>query len=225
MTTRKLSIAPSILAADFSRLGEEVHAVEAGGADRIHTDIMDGHFVPNISFGPLAVKAIRPITALPFDVHLMISDPDRYLEAFAQAGADTLIPHIEVCPEPIQTIRAIHALDCQAGIAISPDTPIDMLQAVASHVDLILVMSVYPGFGGQDMLPGSFERVQAVRALLNASNAQASICIDGGIELSNIRQAVAAGADNLAVGSSVFRANVPPGEAVAQMRRAVGASG
>lgn len=224
MTTRKLAIAPSILAADFSRLGEEVRAVEAAGADRIHADIMDGHFVPNISFGPLVVKAIRPLTTLPFDVHLMISDPDRYLEAFAQAGADTLIPHVEICPEPVQTVRAIHALDCQAGMAISPDTPIDMLQAVASHVQLILVMSVYPGFGGQDMLPGSLERVRAVRALLNVANPQASVCIDGGVEVSNIRQAVAAGADNLVAGSSVFRADVPPGEVVTQLRRAVAAT-
>lgn len=224
MATHKLVIAPSILAADFARLGEEIQAVEASGADRIHVDVMDGHFVPNISMGPGVVKSIRPRTALPFDVHLMITDPDRYVEAFARAGANVLIPHIEVCPDALHTIEGIGALGCQAGMAISPDTPVDALRAVAPHVDMVIVMSVYPGFGGQEFIEGSLDRIRAIRSLLDSCNPEASIAVDGGIEISNVERAVAAGADNVVAGSSIFRTDIPPGEAVIQMRRAAEAA-
>ncbi len=217
---RKLAIAPSILAADFARLGEEIRAAEMGGANRIHIDVMDGHFVPNITMGPVVVRSLRPITALPFDVHLMISDPDRYLEAFAEAGSNLLIPHIEAARDIRKTVGAIHKLGLEAGVAISPDTPISALREVAADVELILVMSVYPGFAGQAFLEGSIARVREGRALLDEVNPQASVGIDGGIDSANVGAAVKAGADNLVAAKAIFQAGLPVNEAIAQLRAA-----
>lgn len=224
MTDRTLAIAPSILSADFTRLGEEIRIVEAGGADRIHFDVMDGHFVPNISMGPVVVKSARKITTLPFDVHLMISDPDRYLEPFAQAGSNVLIPHIEVCQNPHNTIKSIRDLGCDAGFAISPDTPVSALREVAPHISVVLVMSVYPGYSGQAFMEKSHQRVREVRALLDGCNPGASVSVDGGIDESTIGRVVAAGADNLVASSAIYSADVPPDQAVRKLRRAAQAA-
>ncbi len=216
---KTLAIAPSILAADFVCLGDEIRAAEQAGADRIHIDVMDGHFVPNITMGPVIVQSIRRVTDLPFDVHLMISEPDRYLESFAAAGSDVLIPHLEACADPQRTVQLIRALGCQAGIAISPDTPVSALTVIASAVDLVLVMSVHPGFSGQPFMSSSLARVREVRALLDRVNPSASVAIDGGVDQRNVAEAAAAGADNLVAASAIFKAGVPVGEAIRRLRQ------
>jgi ribulose-phosphate 3-epimerase len=170
--------------------------------------------------GPVVVRGIRPVTSLPFDVHLMISDPDKYLESFAQAGSNMLIPHIEATPEARQTIQAIHDLGCEAGIAIKPDTPLDTLRVVATQVELVLVMSVYPGFSGQSFIPSSVERVRQVRALLESIGSKAGIAIDGGVDTSNVGQLTAAGATNIISASAVYRVGIPIPEALNALRAA-----
>jgi ribulose-phosphate 3-epimerase len=217
---RPLLISPSILSANFARLGDEVLAAQKAGADRIHIDVIDGHFAPNITMGPVVVEAIRPITDLPFDVHLMITDPDRYLEAFIKAGANLVIAHIEAAPNIRTTVDSIHNLGCKAGVAINPDTPIESLTAIAPQVELILVMSVYPGFSGQSFLEGAVDRIREVRALLEKAGSNAMVCVDGGVDTSNIGRVVMAGADNIVSATAVFRAGVPIADALARLRKA-----
>lgn len=214
-------IAPSILSADFARLGEQVRAAEAAGADWIHVDVMDGHFVPNISFGPLVVEAIRPITPLPLDVHLMIAQPERYLADFARAGADWLTVHVETCPHLHRTIQQIKELGCKAGVTLNPGTPLTSLEEALPEVDLVLVMSVNPGFGGQRYIPRSTERIAWLRQRLDAIGSIAEIEVDGGIKADTIGQAAGAGATVLVAGSAIFNDQAPVADNLRQLRQAI----
>jgi len=202
-------IAPSILSADFAELGAAVAAVERGGADLIHVDVMDGHFVPNITIGPPVVRSLKRVAKVPLDVHLMITDPDRYIDAFAEAGASMMSVHVEVLPHLHRTVHAIKALGVKAGVVLNPSTPVGALEEIAADVDFVLVMSVNPGFGGQAFIPRSEPKVRAVRALLDRANNPAAIEIDGGIDLHNIARVVAAGARIIVAGSAVFHAQDP----------------
>jgi len=212
-------IAPSILAADFGRLAAEIERVEAAGADLLHVDVMDGHFVPNISLGVPVVAAVAKATRLPLDVHLMITSPDRYLEAFADAGATGLTVHVEACERPERTISRIRSLGRRPGIAVSPGTPLETIAPVARDVDLLLIMSVYPGFTGQAFLPQSLPKVAAARALLTEAGATADIEVDGGVGLSNAGRLVAAGATILVAGAALFHA-ADSAQALGELRRA-----
>jgi len=203
--TSDVMIAPSILAADFTRLGEEVREVEAAGAEWLHVDVMDGQFVPNITMGPLVVAALRRATRLPLDVHLMIVEPERYLDAFAQAGADQLYVHVETCPHLHRTLQYIRGLGKRAGVVLNPATPTAALSEVLDLVDTVLVMSVNPGFGGQNFIPRSADRIADVRARLDAAGSPALIAVDGGIDTGTAPIVVAAGARVLIAGTAVFR--------------------
>lgn len=216
-----IRIAPSVLAADFSRLGEEVRAVEAAGADWIHVDVMDGHFVPNITMGPAVTRAIRSVTELPIDVHLMIADPDRYLEAFVEAGATTLTVHAEALPHLHRTLQRIRELGVRAGVAINPATPVEQVAEVLPVLDLLLVMTVNPGFGGQRYIAGSERRVARARAMLDAAGAAGvDLEVDGGIDTKTIGGVVRAGADVVVAGSAVFGGEAGVGERIAALRDA-----
>jgi ribulose-phosphate 3-epimerase len=204
-----VQIAPSILAADFAALGQAVAAVERGGADLIHVDVMDGHFVPNITIGVPVVRSLKRVARLPLDVHLMISDPDRYIQAFAEAGASYLSVHAEVLPHLHRTVHAIRALGVKAGVALNPSTPVDVLEYVAADLDFVLVMSVNPGFGGQSFIPFSERKVRDVRALLDRAGSSAPIEIDGGIDRGTAPGVVAAGARILVAGAAVFQSSDP----------------
>ena len=198
-------IAPSILSADFSNLAGAILAAERGGADLIHVDVMDGHFVPNITIGPPVVKSIKRVTKVPLDVHLMIEEPDRYIDAFAAAGAAMMSVHVEVLPHLHRTVHAIKALGVKAGVVLNPSTPVVALEEIAPDVDYVLVMSVNPGFGGQTFIPRSESKVRAVRSLLDrAANRAAPVEIDGGIDLHNVARVVAAGAGIIVAGSAIF---------------------
>ena len=201
---RKLVIAPSLLSADFARLAEEVAAVKAAGADWLHVDVMDGHFVPNITIGPLVVKALRRVTDLTLDVHLMIENPDRYIDDFAAAGADIITVHAEACTHLHRTLGAIRATGKRAGVALNPHTPPDVIAYVTDLVDMVLVMSVNPGFGGQKFIPGVLDKVQLIREMLEASGVDADIQIDGGITDITAPMAIEAGVNALVAGSYVF---------------------
>lgn len=216
-------IAPSILSADFARLADAVAMVEAAGADQIHVDVMDGHFVPNITIGPPVVAALKRVTKLPLDVHLMITDPDRYLDAFAGAGAAIITVHAEAVTHLHRTLTRIRQLGAQAGVAINPATPIDHVQEIAAEIDVLLIMSVNPGFGGQSFIPRSISKVAASRTLLQAAGSAAAIEVDGGVDLTNAADLVRAGASMLVAGASIF-GTVDPGEATRAMRRAAGAA-
>jgi len=198
-------IAPSILSADFARLGEEVQAIDSAGADWIHIDVMDGHFVPNLTIGPGVVKALRPHTAKPFDVHLMVSPVDLYLEAFAAAGADVITVHPEAGPHVHRTVQAIHALGKKAGIALNPATPAKMLDYLIDDIDLVLVMSVNPGFGGQSFIASQLRKIEAVRKMIEKSGRAIHLEVDGGIDATTASQCVAAGADVLVAGTATFK--------------------
>jgi len=204
-----IQIAPSILSADFAALGEAVAAAERGGADLIHVDVMDGHFVPNITIGPPVVKSLKRIATVPLDVHLMIEEPDRYIEAFVEAGASMLSVHVEVVPHLHRTVHAIKALGAKAGVVLNPSTPVAALTEMAADVDYVLVMSVNPGFGGQTFIPRSESKVREVRALLDRAGNRAPVEIDGGIDRHNVARVVAAGASIIVAGSAVFHSDDP----------------
>lgn len=199
-----VKIAPSILTADFGNLAKAIQAAEAGGADYIHLDVMDGNFVPNITFGPLLVSTVRRLTALPLDVHLMIANPDRYLTAFAEAGADILTVHVETCLHLHRTVQHIVELECKAGVALNPATPIESVREISPFIDMILIMTVNPGFGGQKFIETSTSKIQRMRALLDKLNPTCDLEVDGGIGVHNIGDVVRRGANVIVAGSAIY---------------------
>jgi ribulose-phosphate 3-epimerase len=218
-----VKIAPSILSADFARLGEQVREAEAGGADWIHVDVMDGHFVPNITIGPLIAEAVRRSTSLPIDAHLMIEAPERYLRSFADAGVDVITVHVETCPHLHRTLQQIREMGLRAGVALNPATPVDAIAEAIPYLDMVLVMSVNPGFGGQSFIPTSIAKVRRVRELVTTrAEGAVEIQVDGGITGSTIRQGVEAGATVLVAGSAVYSGDRPVADNIAILRRAAG---
>jgi ribulose-phosphate 3-epimerase len=218
-----MKIAPSILSADFTRLGEQIAECEAAGADWIHVDVMDGAFVPNISLGPVIVEAVRRATRLPLDVHLMIAAPDRYLVAFAAAGADTLTVHVEACPHLHRTLQSIKELGKRAGVALNPGTPAGTLTEVLPDADLVLVMTVDPGYSGQRFISSVLPKVREIRGALDERGLAAELEVDGGIDPATAPAAVAAGATVLVSASAVFRSGQPIGQALGRLRQAAAA--
>ncbi|MGE3153387.1 MAG: ribulose-phosphate 3-epimerase [Nitrospiraceae bacterium] len=204
MTRPALKIAPSILSADFARLADEIARVEQGGADWLHVDVMDGHFVPNLTVGPPIVESIRKVTRLPLDVHLMVTNPDDCIGAFAEAGADYLTVHVEACPHLHRTVQFIKERGVKAGVTLNPATSVFTLEEILPDVDLILVMSVNPGFGGQHFIPGVLEKIRKVRAMLDQAGSHALLEVDGGVKVDNAVSVVEAGADVLVAGSAIF---------------------
>ena len=204
-----LKIAPSLLSADFARLGEEIAAAEQGGADLLHVDVMDGHFVPNLTMGPPVVKSIKRVATVPLDVHLMIEEPDRYIPTFVECGAAMISVHVEVLPHLHRTLQLIKSLGAKAGVVLNPATPVIAIEEVAADVDYVLVMSVNPGFGGQTFIPRSESKIRAVRKLLDAAGNQAPVEVDGGVDLTNAPRIVRAGAEILVAGQAIFGTGDP----------------
>lgn len=220
----ELIIAPSILSADFARLGEQVRQAVEAGARYIHVDVMDGHFVPNITIGPLVVKALRPLATelqAMLDVHLMIANPDRYIVDFAEAGADIITVHVEACPHLHRTIQAIHEQGVKAGVTLNPATPLVTLEEILPDVELVLIMSVNPGFGGQSYIPASTDKIRRLRQMLDAIGSTADLEVDGGIKPHNAAEIVAAGANVLVAGSAVFNDKRPIAQNMAAFREAI----
>jgi ribulose-phosphate 3-epimerase len=207
MTQQKTRIAPSILSADFARLGEEIRAITDAGADYVHVDVMDGHFVPNITIGPLVVKSARPHSKLPFDVHLMIAPVDPYIEEFAKAGADIITVHAEAGPHLHRTLQHIKAQGVKAGVSLVPTTPPDCLKYIMDDIDLILVMTVNPGFGGQKFIRSQLDKIRTIRQMIDASGRTIDLQVDGGVNAETASEVIAAGADVLVAGSAVFTGN------------------
>jgi len=202
-----IKIAPSILSADFSRLGDEIRAIERGGADYVHIDVMDGHFVPNITIGPLVVDAVRRVTDLPLDVHLMIENPDRYIPDFIRAGADIVTVHQEAVPHLHRTVQLIRGLGKRAGVSINPATPVSTLDVILEDLDLVLVMSVNPGFGGQGFIPSCLPKIEELRRQIDQRGLAVELEVDGGVKTDNIGLIAGAGADVFVAGSAVFGEN------------------
>jgi ribulose-phosphate 3-epimerase len=215
-----IKLAPSILSADFARLGEQIDEVVKAGADYIHVDVMDGHFVPNITIGAPVVASIRPVTSLPLDVHLMIEHPERYISEFVQAGADIITVHIEACPHLQKTIRLIKELGVKAGVSLNPATPLGAIEEFLPHVDLVLIMSVNPGFGGQSFIPATLPRIASMRKILDDGGLSAELEVDGGITADNAPDIVKAGATVLVAGNSIFRAKGGIRRAMQRLREA-----
>jgi ribulose-phosphate 3-epimerase len=215
-----IKLAPSILSADFARLGEQIDEVASAGADYIHIDVMDGHFVPNITIGPPVVASIRQVTTLPLDVHLMIEHPERYIPQFAEAGADIITVHVEASPHLHATIRLMKELGAKAGVSINPPTPLGVVEEFLPHVDLLLVMSVNPGFGGQPFIPETLPRIADMRKLLDDRGLHAELEVDGGINADNAPDIVKAGAEVLVAGNSIFRAREGISGAMRRLREA-----
>ena len=215
-----IKLAPSILSADFARLGEQIDEVARAKADYIHVDVMDGHFVPNITIGAPVVASIRPVTSLPLDVHLMIEHPEQYVSQFAQAGADIITVHVESSPHLHATIRLIKELGARAGVSINPPTPLGVVEEFLPHVELVLVMSVNPGFGGQPFIPETLHRIATVRKILDDRGLRAELEVDGGINADNAPDIVKAGADVLVAGNSIFRAQEGISGAMERLRAA-----
>lgn len=218
---RAVQISPSLLSADFTALGDAVRAVEQGGADLIHVDVMDGHFVPNITIGIPVVRALKRVATRPLDVHLMIEDPDRHLEAFAAAGAGTITVHAEAVTHLHRTLSQIRALGARAGVALNPSTPVAAIEEIVNAIDCVLVMTVNPGFGGQAFIPESYDKVRRVRALLDARGSAANIEVDGGVDAGNAAALVKAGADILVAGAAIFGSG-DAAAATAALRSAAG---
>ena len=215
-----MKIAPSILSADFSRLKDEIQAVEAAGADWLHVDVMDGHFVPNITIGPVVVEWVRKVTKIPVDVHLMITDPDKYAPEFIKAGADWVSIHPETCADPNATLRKIRDLGAKASIAVNPDVPLSRVGACFVDIDMILMMTVFPGFGGQAFIPDVLPKIEDVRKLIDQRKLSIWVEVDGGIKADNIERVVRAGAEVIVSGSGIFK-TPNYSETIGQMRRAV----
>lgn len=207
--TRRIQIAPSLLSADFANLERDVRRCEEGGADMLHVDVMDGHFVPNITIGPLVVQALRPITKLTLDVHLMISDPDKYIKQFAEAGADNISVHVETCPHLHRSLALIREHGKRAGAVLNPVTPLEYIYPAAEYCDFILLMSVNPGFGGQSFIPSFLRRARELRAFLDANSlSHVDIQVDGGVKIDNVAEVVAAGANLIVSGSGIFSGSI-----------------
>ena len=215
-----IKLAPSILSADFARLGEQIDEVARAGADYIHVDVMDGHFVPNITIGAPVVASIRPVTSLPLDVHLMIEHPERYISEFVQAGADIITVHVEASPHLQSTIRLIKELGTRAGVSLNPATPLVTVEEFLPHVDLVLIMSVNPGFGGQSFIPETLPRIANMRKILDDRGLSAELEVDGGINADNAPDIVEAGANVLVAGNSIFRAEEGISQAIQRLREA-----
>ncbi len=214
----KYIISTSILSADFARLGEEIAAVESAGADWIHVDVMDGHFVPNITMGPFIVETCRRITKLPLDVHLMIENPERYLEAFAKAGASGLTVHVETCPNIMETLRQIKSLGCKAGAVLNPETPVGAIQPALPEADLVLVMSVHPGYSGQSFRPETIAKVAEIRKKLDALRSSAWLEVDGGIDVETLPKMKEAGATAFVAATAIFKDPEGPAAGVRSLR-------
>jgi ribulose-phosphate 3-epimerase len=224
MTIAAVKLAPSILSADFARLGEQVREAERAGADRIHCDVMDGHFVPNITLGPVVIKSLRPVTQLPLETHLMIEEPDRYVEAFAKAGSDTLIIHVESAGDLRQTVRHVKSLGKKVGVTLRPATPATAIEAIFNDVDLVLVMTVEPGFGGQAFMHDMLPKIRQMAKWQATLNPGIEIEVDGGIDPDTAQLVVAAGARVLVAGSAVFGAKDGVAAAMSRIRLAAGSS-
>ena len=216
-----IGIVPSILSADFTRLGEQVREAEAGGAQRIQIDIMDGHFVPNITMGPMVVEAVRRCTSLPLEAHLMITNPEQYIEDFAKAGADIIIVHQEVSPHLHSIIQQIKKAGKRPAVALTPSTPVFMLEDILSLLDMVLIMTVNPGFGGQEFIPETLPKIAHIRRMISERNLQCDVEVDGGIHEGTVRQAVQAGANLLVAGSAVYNQHENVAQAIQRLRNAI----